>query len=33
MSVLERRPWEQELDPLAGVILHEGLVELMEAAE
>jgi NTE family protein len=33
MSVLKRRPWEQEFDPLDGVILHEGEVEVMEAAE
>jgi NTE family protein len=33
MSVLERRPWEEEFDPLEGVILHEGQVEVMEAAE
>jgi NTE family protein len=33
MSVLERRPWEQDFDPLEGVILHEGQIEVMEAAE
>jgi NTE family protein len=33
MSVLERKPWEQAFDPLEGVILHEGQVEVMEAAE
>jgi NTE family protein len=30
---LEQAPWESEFDPLEGVILHENVVEMMEAAE
>jgi NTE family protein len=30
---LEHAPWESEFDPLEGVILHESIVEMMEAAE
>lgn len=30
---LEQAPWESEFDPLEGVILHENVIEMMEAAE
>lgn len=30
---LEQAPWESEFDPLEGVILHENVIEVMEAAE
>jgi NTE family protein len=30
---LEQAPWESEFDPLEGVILHEDVIEMMEAAE
>ena len=33
MRALEQAPWEDEFDPLEGVILHEPAVEMMEAAE
>jgi NTE family protein len=33
MSVLERKPWVGEFDPLAGVVLHEHMVEMPIAAE
>jgi NTE family protein len=31
--VLERKPWVGEFDPLAGVVLHEQMDALPEAAE
>jgi NTE family protein len=33
MSALDEAPWEQECDPMEGVILHEPKVEMLEAAE
>jgi NTE family protein len=30
---IEQAPWESEFDPLEGVILHENIIEMMEAAE
>ena len=33
MRALEQAPWENEFDPLEGVILHEPRSEIMEAAE
>ncbi len=33
VRALEQAPWESEFDPLEGVILHESIVEMMEAAE
>src|SRR4029079_16430501 len=32
-SVLERKPWVGEFDPLAGVVLHEHMEEMTMAAE
>jgi len=32
-SVLERKPWIGEFDPLAGVVLHEHMEEMAIAAE
>jgi NTE family protein len=32
-SVLERKPWVGEFDPLAGVVLHEHMEEMPIAAE
>lgn len=32
-QALEQAPWEGEFNPLEGVILHEIIVEMMEAAE
>ena len=32
-GVLERAPWQDEFDPLEGVVLHEGQVAVMQAAE
>ena len=32
-AVLERRPWVGEFDPLSGVVLHEQMEEMAEAAE
>jgi NTE family protein len=33
MRAIEQAPWENEFDPLEGVILHEPEIETMEAAE
>jgi NTE family protein len=33
VRALEHAPWESKFDPLEGVILHESIVEMMEAAE
>jgi len=33
MRALDQAPWEDEVDPLAGVILHEPKSEILEAAE
>ncbi len=33
MRALDQAPWEDEVDPLEGVILHEPKAEIMEAAE
>ena len=33
MRALDEAPWEAEVDPLEGVVLHEPKTELMEAAE
>ena len=33
MRALDQAPWEDEVDPLAGVILHEPKPEMLEAAE
>jgi len=33
MRALDQAPWEGEVDPLAGVILHEPSLEALEAAE
>jgi NTE family protein len=32
-SVLERKPWIGEFDPLSGVVLHEHMEEMQAAAE
>jgi NTE family protein len=32
-AVLERKPWVGEFDPLSGVVLHEQLELMPEAAE
>ena len=32
-AVLERKPWVGEFDPLSGVILHEQMEVMPEAAE
>ena len=33
MRALDQAPWEHDVDPLAGVILHEPKSEMLEAAE
>jgi NTE family protein len=33
MRALEQAPWEDEFDPLEGVILHEPKSEMLKAAE
>jgi NTE family protein len=33
VRALEQAPWEREFDPLEGVILHEPVVEMLQAAE
>jgi NTE family protein len=33
MGALDQAPWEGEVDPLVGVILHEPNPEMLEAAE
>jgi hypothetical protein len=33
MRALEQAPWENEFDPLDGVILHEPKAEMLQAAE
>jgi NTE family protein len=33
VRALDQAPWEHEVDPLAGVILHEPKPEMLEAAE
>ena len=32
-AVLQRKPWIGEFDPLSGVVVHEGLEEVRQAAE